>query len=144
MRKPFILVALAVAAACSGTDIPGRGTINSPNPPATLVPTFGGQLNAPGDLQVALFADVGSARAMALAPDGSIYVSQPAFGQITRLVDANHDGVVDSRSVVLQNLNQPHGMAFRDGWLYVANTDATVRYRLDANGLPSGDRKSVV
>lgn len=141
MSNALILFAFA-AAACTSADAGAPGN-NSPNPPAELSPTYGGQLNAPGDLQVAKFDTVRDARAMALAPDGSIYVSQPQYGQITRLVDANHDGVVDSRSVVLNNLNEPHGMAFHDGWLYVANTNATVRYALDAGGLPSGSPQPI-
>lgn len=144
MTKMLLLLGFAVVAACSpGSDVPAQAPINSPNPPVTLSPTFGGRLHAPADLQVAQFDTVRDARGLAVAPDGSIYVSQPGHGQITRLVDANHDGVVEQRSVVLQRLNQPHGMAFRGGWFYVANTDATVRYRLDANGLPSGSPETI-
>ena len=143
MNKPLVLLALTLAAACTSAEAPAQGAMNSPNPSVTLVPTFGALLKAPAALQVTKFDTVRDARGMALAPDGSIYISQPGLGQITRLVDANHDGVVDSRSVVLRRLNQPHGMAFHDGWLYVANTDATVRYKLDANGLPSGAPETI-
>ena len=144
MKKTLLLLGLAVVAACSaGSDTLAQAVPNSPNPPVTLAPTFGGLLNAPAELQVTKLDTVKEARGLAVGPDGAIYVSQPGHGQITRLVDANHDGVVEQRSVVLRRLNQPHGMAFRDGWMYVANTDATVRYRLDANGLPSGSPETI-
>ena len=85
-----------------------------------------------------VFGNVSGARAMAVGPDGSVYVSQPVSNQITRLVDANGDGVAESKSVAVTGLNKPHGMAFHDGWLYVANTDGVVRVKLDAAGVPTG------
>ncbi|HEX4933990.1 MAG TPA: PQQ-dependent sugar dehydrogenase, partial [Gemmatimonadaceae bacterium] len=78
------------------------------------------------------FARVSGARMMALGPDGAIYVSRPRAGEIVRLVDADGDGAADSQAVAVEGLDRPHGLAFRDGWLYVANTGAVVRVRLDA------------
>ena len=48
--------------------------------------------------------------------------------RITLLRDTNQDGVADQRSTLLANLNSPTGMALIGDWLYVANTDALVRY----------------
>lgn len=48
--------------------------------------------------------------------------------RITLLRDSNGDGVADMRTVFLTGLNSPTGMALANGWLYVANTDALVRY----------------
>jgi glucose/arabinose dehydrogenase len=52
----------------------------------------------------------------------------PSANRITLLRDANEDGVAETRHVFLQNLNSPFGMALIDGNLYVANTDAIVRF----------------
>jgi glucose/arabinose dehydrogenase len=51
----------------------------------------------------------------------------PSANRITLLRDTNGDGVADQRSVLLQNLNSPFGMALVGDQLYVANTDALVR-----------------
>ncbi|GGB55256.1 PQQ-dependent sugar dehydrogenase [Blastomonas aquatica] len=48
--------------------------------------------------------------------------------RITLLRDTDKDGVADQTFVVLENLNQPFGMALAGGRLYVANTDAVVSY----------------
>jgi glucose/arabinose dehydrogenase len=48
--------------------------------------------------------------------------------QITLLRDANGDGVPEQRSVLLANLNSPFGVVFADNFLYVAATDAILRY----------------
>jgi glucose/arabinose dehydrogenase len=52
----------------------------------------------------------------------------PSANRITLLRDTNHDGVADSRSVLLDSLNSPFGMALVDSTLYVANSDAIVRF----------------
>ncbi|MBO9624224.1 MAG: sorbosone dehydrogenase family protein [Sphingomonas sp.] len=52
----------------------------------------------------------------------------PSPNRITLLRDTNGDGVADQRSAFLTGLNSPHGMALVGEWLYVANTDALVRF----------------
>ncbi len=72
--------------------------------------------------------------------------------RITLLRDADGDGVAETRSVFLDGLNSPFGMALVGGHFYVANTDAVLRFpyrggetRIDAPGekladLPAGAR----
>lgn len=48
--------------------------------------------------------------------------------RITRLRDTDGDGVADQRSAFLTGLNSPFGMALIGNSLYVANTDAVVRF----------------
>lgn len=50
----------------------------------------------------------------------------PSANRITLLRDADGDGVAETRSVFLANLNSPFGMALVGNKLYVANTDALV------------------
>ena len=52
----------------------------------------------------------------------------PSANRITLLRDADGDGVPELREVFLQGLNSPFGMALVGGDLYVANTDAIVRF----------------
>lgn len=70
--------------------------------------------------------------------------------RITLLRDRNGDGTPEERTVFLEGLNSPFGMALIDDQLYVANTDALVRFpykegttRIEAAGdkvvdLPAG------
>ncbi|MDQ3025902.1 MAG: sorbosone dehydrogenase family protein [Pseudomonadota bacterium] len=76
----------------------------------------------------------------------------PSANRITLLRDVDGDGVAETRSAFLENLNSPFGMALVGNALYVANTDAVVRFpytpgatRIDAPGvkvtdLPGGPR----
>lgn len=52
----------------------------------------------------------------------------PSANRITLLRDADGDGIAETRSVFLQNLFSPFGMALVGDQLYVANADAVVRF----------------
>jgi len=53
----------------------------------------------------------------------------PSANRITLLRDADGDGVAETRHAFLENLSSPFGMALTGDMLYVANTDALVRFR---------------
>ena len=52
----------------------------------------------------------------------------PSANRITLLRDTDGDGVADLRSVLLEGLNSPFGMALVGNDLYVANSDAVLRF----------------
>lgn len=55
------------------------------------------------------------------------YIGKSA-NRITLLRDADHDGKPEVRTVLLNNLNQPFGMHLAGNTLYIANTDALLRF----------------
>ena len=52
----------------------------------------------------------------------------PSANRITLLRDIDGDGVADMRSVLLEGLNSPFGMALVGNELYVANSDSVLRF----------------
>ena len=52
----------------------------------------------------------------------------PSANRITLLRDTDGDGTAETRNVFLDGLNSPFGMALVGGDLFVANTDAIVRF----------------
>ena len=52
----------------------------------------------------------------------------PSANRISLLRDADGDGIAETKSAFLENLNSPFGMALVGATLYVANTDAIVAY----------------
>lgn len=110
---------------------------------------------AAGGLQVNLYAgDLDHPRWLYVLPNGDVLVAEtnappkpaerglrawfmkkvmkragagtPSADRITLLRDADHDGVAETRSVLLSGLHSPFGMALANGRLYVANADAIV------------------
>ena len=56
----------------------------------------------------------------------------PSANRITLLRDTDGDGIADLRSPFITGLNSPFGMALVGSDLYVANTDAVLRFRYDS------------
>ncbi len=52
----------------------------------------------------------------------------PSANRITLLRDADGDGIAETHTVFLRDLHSPFGMALIGDQLYVANTDAVVRF----------------
>ncbi len=52
----------------------------------------------------------------------------PSANRITLLRDTDGDGIADTRTVLLENLHSPFGMALVGNDLYVADTDAVLRF----------------
>ena len=52
----------------------------------------------------------------------------PSANRITLLRDADHDGVAETRTVFLENLNSPFGMTLVGNDLYVADSDKLLRF----------------
>jgi glucose/arabinose dehydrogenase len=67
----------------------------------------------------------------------------PSPNRITLLRDTNGDGIPETRTVFLQGLNSPFGMVLVGSDLYVADTDAVLRfpYRPGETAITSGGTK---
>jgi glucose/arabinose dehydrogenase len=89
------------------------------------------QVLIPPGWTMSVFARVPSARLAAWAPDGTLLVSVPARGSVVRLVPDARGAA--TASVLLEGLNQPHGLTFSGSTLYVAQSD-----RVDAYAYASG------
>jgi glucose/arabinose dehydrogenase len=55
----------------------------------------------------------------------------PSPNRITLLRDKDHDGIAETRTVFLENLNSPFGMTLVGNDLYVADTDRLLRFRYE-------------
>ncbi|WP_116105627.1 PQQ-dependent sugar dehydrogenase [Lewinella sp. IMCC34191] len=88
---------------------------------------------APDGFSVQRYADeLQHPRMTYISPDGEVFVvesnTRNSANRIQRLIDEDGDGTVDRTELLMENLNQPFGMLVLDGYFYVANTDATLRY----------------
>jgi glucose/arabinose dehydrogenase len=88
-------------------------------------------LKLPPGFAIALFAKTESPRLMAFSPHGVLLATSESAGTVTALPDAQHTGWATAEIKVLKGLNGPHGIAFHDGYLYVAELTRLVRYDWD-------------
>jgi glucose/arabinose dehydrogenase len=110
-----ILTFGALAAACGDA-----GPAAAQSPPQWIVPA---------GFQVSVFADsVRNARSMALGPQGTVFVGSQYVGRVHAVVDKDGDHKADRVILIAQGLNQPNGIAVRNGALYVATANQLLRY----------------
>jgi glucose/arabinose dehydrogenase len=107
-------------------------------------------LRVPAGFRVAVFAEgAGNARMMAVADDGTVYLTRPKSGDVVALRDRDGDGRADDMRPVVTGLPHVHGIALRAGRLYLATPtqvhvadrapDGTVGApRVLSNDLPDG------
>lgn len=92
---------------------------------------------APPGFTVRVFAEgLGAPRAMAFGRDGSLYVVDAAAGRVVRLADGDGDGVAEVKDVFLDGLDQPSGIAWHAGALWIAEATRIGRTELDPRGQP--------
>jgi glucose/arabinose dehydrogenase len=133
------MVLIAVAIGTRRYWMPEKFAVNVPlasivgPAPATSADAVVAALELPRGFTLTRFAsDLNNARFLRVTRRGDVVVSQPREGRVSLLLaDANADGVTDGASVLLNALDRPHGLALRDGYLYVAEMTAVGRVRFD-------------
>ena len=83
----------------------------------------------PSGFQADVFAEkVENARSMALGPQGTVFVGSQYAGKVHAMVDADGDRRADRVVVIASGLDQPNGVAMRNGALYVATASRLLRF----------------
>ncbi len=145
---PRAAAMLVFAAACTHVGPGGHdaGVVHPERPALDRIPgeTLFCDLAAPDVPRAGLpdgfcvrrFAAVPTARVLAFAPGGDVFVSSPAaqtpggapagLGGIVALSDDDGDGVAETH-VFARGLDDVHGLLFTDGWLYFTRTAGVYR-----------------
>ena len=115
--RPFLAViccgVLAVGLAGSARQA------TAPLPPLVL----------PAGFQADVFAEkVENARSMALGPQGTVFVGSQYVGKVHAVVYSDGDQKADRVVVIASGLDQPNGVAMRNGALYVATASRLLRF----------------
>ncbi|MBB3748544.1 glucose/arabinose dehydrogenase [Mycolicibacterium sp. BK634] len=145
-RAKAACIGVAVVTAACGHPAPPAPPASAPTglvPVTVAVPAGLGdapldisrQALVPAGWSMAVWARVPRARLAAWAPDGTLLVSVPASGQVLRLTP----GQQVQTSVLLDGLDQPHGLTFGGDKLYVAESDQVDEFDY-RNGQATGRR----
>jgi glucose/arabinose dehydrogenase len=102
------------------------------------------QLKAPAGFHISVFADdIDGARMLIFSPGGVLLVSESGEGRVVALPDPRNSGKAERAIVVLSGLNEPHGLAFYQGRLYVAENDKVRSYDWDEKNLRATNPKKL-
>jgi glucose/arabinose dehydrogenase len=144
MRNNFVVLgALALIA--------GAPSISAQDAKPAAVATAAADLplqliKLPPGFKIEIYASgVPNARQMVLGPKGTVFVgsrNKPAGDAVHALVDRNGDHKADRVLTIAKGLNEPNGVAFRNGSLYVAEISRIIRFdniesRLESPGEPA-------
>lgn len=100
-------------------------------------------LQLPSGYTIHVFASgLGKPRDLQFSPGGTLLVSDPAQGQVFALPDKNHNGVADSKKIIIGG-KHAHGLAFYGGKLFTANVTSVDRYNWDENNLQANFEKEL-
>jgi glucose/arabinose dehydrogenase len=99
------------------------------------------RLKMPAGFHIAVYAQADSARMLVFTPGGALLVSETDEGKVVALPDPKHTGKAERSVVVLANLNEPHGLGFYQGKLYVAENDKVRSYDWDESNLRASNPK---
>jgi glucose/arabinose dehydrogenase len=152
--KAVALAATVLVAACAGPSPTPPASPNSTTPsamPSGLTPVTvqvpaelaqapfdtPRQAMVPAGWTMSVWARLPKARLAAWTPDGALLVSLPSTGQVVKL-SPKPGGTAESR-VLLDELDQPHGLNFAGNTLYVAESDQVDAYEY-TNGQATGQR----
>ncbi|HYG91504.1 MAG TPA: sorbosone dehydrogenase [Azospirillum sp.] len=101
-------------------------------------------LRVPSGFTATLFAEgVESARNLLVLPNGDVIVAQQKANRLGLLRDADGDGRAERMETYAEGFDQPFGLAFHDGAIYVADRDAVWRlpWRDGATRAPGGKQR---
>jgi glucose/arabinose dehydrogenase len=98
-----------------------------------------GRLKLPPGFHIAVFAEAPNARAMAFSPGGVLLVTDTTDGTVLAFPDPKNTGRADHMVPILAGLDAPHGIAFHNGKLYIAEINAVRRYDWDESQLRAGN-----
>jgi glucose/arabinose dehydrogenase len=148
MRTAFVLLLAALAAASPA----GPAASQNPKPAGPAAPASPASEDLPLDLiklppgfKIEVYASgVTNARELALGPKGTVFVgsrNKPNGVAVHALVDRNGDHKADQVLTIATGLNEPNGVAFHNGALYVAEISRILRFdniesRLESPGEP--------
>ena len=116
----FIVLALSAIFVAAQQTRESRTITGNYYDTATIAPTIERikSLKMPAGFSIAKFAEIENPRMLAVAPDGTIYVSQRTPGTLTMLKDTNGGGAADVQKVVAEK-KQLHGLAIDAGKMYI-------------------------
>jgi len=102
-------------------------------------------IRLPEGFSIQLFhADLPGARSLAIAQDGTVFVSTRGQGRIYALRDRDHDGIAEQRFIVARDLDTPNGIALDDSDLYVAETSRILKFPAILDRLANPPRAQVL
>lgn len=102
-------------------------------------------LSLPEGFTISIYAKgLKGPRFMAYSPDEVLHVTLTRAGKVVALPDVNNDGISEKAVTIARGLNRPHGIAFYNGYVYIAESGKVIRFRPEMRSLKLKDKEVIV
>ncbi|MBE9177319.1 sorbosone dehydrogenase family protein [Oculatella sp. LEGE 06141] len=96
------------------------------------------RLQLPDGFEINVFAqDLGNPRKLAVAPNGTVFVTLRDDGEVLALMDRNGDGRMDEKRTVASNVDYVNGIIVHENQLYFVTDTTLYSAALGADGMPA-------
>jgi glucose/arabinose dehydrogenase len=102
------------------------------------------KIKLPPGFSISVYAEIPGARSMIMSPSGTLFVGTRPEGKIYAVKDVNGDKVADKVWVLASGLNNPCGVALKNGNLYVAEISKVTKFSDIENHLASPGKGDVI
>ncbi|WP_158829778.1 PQQ-dependent sugar dehydrogenase [Mucilaginibacter lacusdianchii] len=85
-------------------------------------------IKLPAGFSIHVFAEVQGARSMVMSPAGTLFVGTQRPGSVFAVRDTDGDHKADQKWVITSGMNNPNGVALKNGDLYVAEISKITRF----------------
>lgn len=102
------------------------------------------KIKLPAGFTISVYAEVPGARSMVMSPSGTLFVGTQRSGFVYAVKDVDGDQKGDKRWVVASGMNNPNGVAIKNGHLYVAEISKVTRFADIEKNLVSPGKGEVI
>jgi glucose/arabinose dehydrogenase len=86
------------------------------------------KIKLPSGFSISVFAEVEGARSMVMSPSGTLFVGTQKAGKVYAVKDTDGDQKADKKWEIASGMNNPNGVAIKNGSLFVAEISKVTKF----------------
>lgn len=102
------------------------------------------KIKMPAGFSISVYAEVPGARSMVMSSSGTLFVGTQHSGFVYAVKDTDGDHKADKRWTIASGMNNPNGVAIKNGNLYVAEINKVTRFNDIDNKLADPGKGEVI
>ncbi|MES2827476.1 MAG: PQQ-dependent sugar dehydrogenase [Bacteroidota bacterium] len=102
------------------------------------------KIKMPAGFSISVYAEVQGARSMVMSPNGTLFVGTQRAGFVYAVKDTDGDQKADKKWVIASGMNNPNGVAIKNGSLYVAEISKVTKFEDIENKLSDPGKGAVI
>lgn len=102
------------------------------------------KIKMPEGFSIKVFAEVEGARSMVMSSSGMLFIGTQGAGKVYAVKDIDGDHIADKKWTIASGLNNPNGVALKNGALYVAEINKVTKFSDIERNIASPGKGNVI